>query len=190
MKKSQRQMILIGLCGLGLVAVVYDRLTTNSPAVAQADSIASTPATGAAGAVDADDSAATPLTMPCQAVKETLQKALGGAGHDSAALADGTSPRDVFCPSEAWLPKVAQAAAPKGPEHANGEAFLQSHKLQAVLLSDGSPSVIVNDKSLRIGQEIDGFKLIRVENGRAIFASLADDCPAVELVQNPHVMPK
>jgi hypothetical protein len=51
------------------------------------------------------------------------------------------------------------------------------------MLSDGSPKVIVNDKSLRIGQEIDGFKLIKVENRHAVFASIIGDGATIELFQ-------
>jgi hypothetical protein len=121
--------------------------------------------------------------MPCPAVKERLQKAAGGGTPDWAVVPDGTSPRDVFCPSQSWLPKVVQAPAPKVAERDSGQAFLQTHKLQAVMLIGGNPKVIVNDKNLTIGQEIDGFKLLQVENRRAVFASSAGDSAPVELLQ-------
>lgn len=174
-------MILMGVCALGVAVFIYDKLTTNSPTVSHAQGQpqpqTSSPVAGGTAVPAADDSSVVPLEMPCQAVKERLQKAAGDATHDCADVPD------VFCPSESWLPKVVQAPAPKAPEHDNGQAFLQTHKLQAVMLIGGSPKVIVNDKNLGIGQEIDGFKLIRVENRRAVFASVAGDSAPVELLQ-------
>lgn len=189
-KLSIRQKILIGLVVVGLAAVVRDRFQDAAPvAVAQGHTDSSPVAVPVAAHVAAPASAPVaasaaaqrdPLDLPCKkAMVDRLDACVALAG-------DSGQTRDAFCPPQAWMPsKPAQAetVAPSAP----GSSFVSSHSLQGILISGPSKDVIINNRCVSVGQTIDGFKLVRVEDSRAVLVSNIDDSVKVELVQKTNL---
>jgi hypothetical protein len=86
--------------------------------------------------------------------------------------------RDAFAPPESWLvlPKPAEApAVAVAPADDPAEKFAREHKLTSVLLTGSGGIAIVNGKVLRVGQEVDRFRLLRLEPGYAVFHGCDDD---------------
>ncbi len=197
MKKKTRQIALIGLCLLGVGVFIYDKsqgdpsMVSQAQAQAQARPQAATvslnPVDAAAPATDAADSDENGLSMPCaNAVKDRLNKIAG-------SNREAVDARDAFCVAPSWLPprpapalptKTVAVAVNDGPDaHKKAEQFVQIHKFQAVIMGDSGAKILVNDKILAVGEEIDGFKLEKIENHRASFISTGSDASSVELQQ-------
>jgi hypothetical protein len=180
-KLTTRQKILVGLVAAGLAAVARERLQdTSSVTEAQAQTAGNSPVAAEPVAAPAASLAASrdPLDLPC---KKAMVDHLKAACAASAESRVGEA-RDAFCPPPAWMPsKPVQAeAAARKP---SAEAFLRSHALQGILIRGPSKDVIINNRCVRVGQTIDGFKLVRVEDSRAVLVSSGDDSVTVELLQ-------
>lgn len=79
--------------------------------------------------------------------------------------------RDIFHPngvarSSADLASDASAKPRSVPVDPAFE-FLSRHKLRAVMLSGGQAVALINDRLLRVGQYVGGFKIISIENKAA-----------------------
>jgi hypothetical protein len=79
--------------------------------------------------------------------------------------------RNVFTLPEAWLNDILPKEPEKPPEPEKDAVtiFLTSHQLQAVLISGHTRCITVNDLVLELGDEIDGFTLIAIEEDSATF---------------------
>lgn len=79
--------------------------------------------------------------------------------------------RDIFTLPESWLndvlPKKPEMTPP--PKNDAVTVFITSHKLQAVVISDQTCCVTVNDQVLELDDELDGFKLVAIEEDFATF---------------------
>jgi len=110
-----------------------------------------------AGAGEKPDTEPPPLADRLQTVARTL------------AL-DPTRMRDAFVPSEDWLSELKPpepVAAPPDP----AEGFGQRHSLSSVILMGAGGSAVVDGRAVRVGQELDGFRLLRLTPTGAIFQS-------------------
>lgn len=81
--------------------------------------------------------------------------------------------RDAFSLPESWLAAVNPDFA-KGPRAADYEqgaetSFARNHQLKAVVVQGQERCIMVDDHFLVIGQELDGFKLIAVDEDSATF---------------------
>jgi hypothetical protein len=81
--------------------------------------------------------------------------------------------RDVFTLPESWLhdvlPKKPDTATPLKKDAVT--VFITNHKLQAVVISDQTCCVTVNDQVFELNDELDGFKLVAIEKNSATFES-------------------
>lgn len=152
---------------------------------ATASSAAATPTP--ASAVNTATSAAAPATASSPVTLASRLSALG-----TARRFDFEPTVDAFRPCDAWVhladpPPVAPPADAKGPA-ADGAAadagastkpaapkidlaalFVQRHSLTAVMSNQAGGRVIIDGKYYAPGQTIDGFKLTRVDDGKATF---------------------
>ena len=160
MKISKKQRVSICLLVVAVGALVADR-TVLRPGDA-------TPAqAGAAERAAADDlpSAAGSETQAGQG--SSLAAKLRELG-SSEALDPGQA-RDAFRPSQTWL---AELCPPKPEPVAKPRAIAKPaepvHHLTAVILASDGGRAIVDGKCLRVGQELNGMKLISVAKRSAV----------------------
>jgi hypothetical protein len=97
-------------------------------------------------------------------ISERLKALATGEDLDPARV------REAFAPSDEWLavlsaPKVA-APLPQADLPAE---FTRKHKLTSVLLAGSAGCAVVDGKIVRIGQELDGFRLVSLEPDCAVF---------------------
>jgi hypothetical protein len=102
-------------------------------------------------------------------ISERLKALATGGDLDPARV------REAFAPSDEWL---AVLSAPKVvaplPQADLAAEFTRKHKLTSVLMAGSAGCAVVDGKIVRIGQELDGFRL----------ASLAPDCAVFQAVQD------
>jgi hypothetical protein len=67
------------------------------------------------------------------------------------------------------LPTSAPEAAPVAAEPVR--TFEDDHRVTSVFMTGQGGGAVVNGKLLRVGQEIDGYRLLRVSASGAVFAS-------------------
>lgn len=176
---------MLGVLGLGAGALLMDQVVLESghtgPYRAAAEGIAQRVAANSG------------VSDQAQGLMQTMMALLSEPG-DGPMLSDHLSstaeaydvsplnPRDAFTASGAWAlsdepthrPQAQETAAAAASESENDSddplrRFKRQYRLQAVM-ADGSRGIaIVNDRALRVGQQIDGFTLERVGNRTAMF---------------------
>jgi len=84
---------------------------------------------------------------------------------------DISQPRDVFTLPEAWLNDILPKEPEKEPEPEKDAVtiFETNHQLQGVLISGLTRCVTINGHVLELGDELDGFILIAIEEDSATF---------------------
>lgn len=178
MKLSKRQKTGLALFVIALVALVIDREFVGGrrgPAEASASS-SPIPPQDTPSESDSPDEDMKPSTIRLEQRLETLwlEKNL-----------DVNQPRDLFSLPASWLTDIL----PKKPEHIPVPkkdavtVFITSHQLQAIVISDQTRCVTVNDQVLGLGEELDGFKLVAIEEDSAIF-ELGERRAALKLVSD------
>mgnify|MGYP001407146725 CR=1 FL=1 len=154
MTLNKRQKTLSAVFLIGLVGLVADRAILRpqgGPRAASADSPPAAPA-GPAQALAEEPPARAPLA-------ERLNRLLP-AGMDSNEL------RDPFALPASWSDRDAAPVA-RVPETA--AAFLRQHRLKAVVAQGAEMGALVDDSFLALGQSVDGFTLVSVNQREAVF---------------------
>ena len=171
MTLSKRQKILVALGAALLVVGVVDRLFLGADALG--------PSTAAAAdGMDAMNATSLSLVPPTALVPESrlrtrrsrLADCLARLAREEDLLAVEDR-RDPFCPPPRWLPQDESLQAVQGPGHEEARAFAAAHKLKAVMLDTAGGCAIVDNELLRIGQVLDGFKLVSVSKHSAVLTS-------------------
>jgi hypothetical protein len=159
MKITKERGILFALMTVGLVALISDRLgaspsqATGSPAAAEnASQIQAIPR-------------AQPTTMPIapQSIAQQLRSAGG-------ALT--TVGRNAFLLSSSWGGAATPQAA--APAESPVTRFLQTHRVQGILVSDSGGTAIINGAAFAPGQVVDGFRLVSINRGFVVLEYGAD----------------
>ena len=166
MKWTKERKIYGGLLALGVVALVVDRLSGGpKEAAAQQEDAAALVAPNVAGksapskTARISDAGAV-LARANISLAERLRAATSGQ------LVSDKSVVDVFRPSPKW----AGAAAGGGDAHvlSDAERFKLAHRLTAIMMSGRGSRAIVDGTPLRLGESLDGFRLLSVDPARAI----------------------
>ena len=171
----RKRNLYIAVLGLGLIAVAADQLFVlpdEASAGRPSGPITVTPAVPATtGAVAApvelalDTGATDPLAAARVAIADRLDKVAQREG------VDPTNVRDAFAPPAAWLQRDTGPTGPTGPTRSSAEQFREAHRLNAVMASGRDSSVIIDGRTLYIGQELDGFTLVVVRARSAVLVS-------------------
>jgi len=76
--------------------------------------------------------------------------------------------RDAFTPDPSWAPPktVEDVVIDDGSP---ADVFRLSHELQAVMAGAGGGYAIVNGQGLHIGQTLDGYELVRIDEDAVVF---------------------
>ncbi|MCG3180428.1 MAG: hypothetical protein BIFFINMI_02789 [Phycisphaerae bacterium] len=133
---------MVGLCVIGVAAVVIDRWPEKSPVF--------TPR--AASAAVSEPPAAVPQAMPerqSTTIARRLEQISGLAAPASGAL------RDVFQPGAPWVVETpaspAEAPKPQAAPDTRSEDFIKAHTLQAILSIGGEWNAVIDFKYLKVG---------------------------------------
>ena len=78
-----------------------------------------------------------------------------------------TSVRDIFAPMRPWK-KTARKPTRKGQSRAQKAP---PFKLKGVIMGGGNSVAIINGKLLRLGERIDGYQLVRIEEKEVFLRS-------------------
>ena len=159
----------MAVLGLGLAALVGDRVllseSQTGPQTATASPVSRTPGHSAdprPAQVHADSPGEAALVSGSLAAK--LENVRVGQSLDPAAA------RDAFCASQQWLDDLTPDK-PESSDEVRAQAFLRNHRLKAVVKFDRGGAAIIDDSYLFLGQELDGFRLIRVSDRTATLVS-------------------
>jgi hypothetical protein len=163
-KLSKQKAIYMALLGLGLVALIADRLFfAPSSAVASESPAEPAPAPAREAGPHADP-ADHPATV--KPLSERLASSPAGAW-DEKALRDG------FNPPGSFLSEVLMGPPALEPEaEPSSENTLQAHKLSSVLIMNGKPCAIIDHKPYCVGDTLDdGLTIVAIgdviDQGRA-----------------------
>jgi len=168
MTLTKRQKILIGLCAVLLTALIVDWATAGAGLGPDAAS--------ASVASEAEMDMTVPPLLPDETLESeqvasisTLADRLEDlAGQESI---DATNVGDAFCAPPAWLPGEAAVTLVATPEVGPAKTFAATHELRAIMLDDSTDArAVINDRVVRIGQEIGEFQLISVDKHSAVLA--------------------
>jgi len=173
MKLSKEHKILIGLLILSAGAIFVDRVIIGSevtaPQQASAELVLARLATGHPPLSSALLDDALHPTGHDQPITNRLASAarLRGIGYENL--------KDAFKPSESWIKKPEPAAKPATPAAQNpkllGEAFRTQNRLMAVIATNGQRYAVISNRKLNIGQTLDGFRLVSIQQHRVRFES-------------------
>ncbi len=182
MALSKTQKVLMGLCAIGVAAVLMDRLRATPAVPGPQGALAS------AVGIDAVPPAGTPAAVPADtpdAVGDRPGDAL--AGRLKAATANtpfrADDMRDAFQPPADWMPASSKPPV-KGTVGSAAEAFMQKHTLKAVMVGAKGYQAIIDNTCVGFGQTIDGFKLVSVGERGVVLVSEDGSRVTLELPVN------
>ena len=156
---TARRKAFIALLGIGVVALAADQLIPRSENPADEPE----PQVAVARAPAAQQ---TPLAAPTPA-NPSLSQRIGRAVERSSGEM-GT--RDVFLVPVAWIgpqkaEQVLAAPAPRTPR------FDETHRLTALILNGDRSGALIDGMMVKVGESIDGYRLMSVANNVAVFES-------------------
>ena len=169
--KTKRQKILLGVLGLALTVFLADRvylgMSPAGPAQAEASEVADTMGVlpDRVAALSRGEAATIGTGRP----ESELVKRLDAVR--AAHLVQLEEVTDVFRPSQAWAGPAPQTETPVNSDEIRADEFAQDHRLEAAVVSSKGSIAIVNGWCLKIGQELDGFKLVSVGRDSVVFVS-------------------
>ncbi len=153
---STRNKIYAGALGVAFAALIYDQCRSSGPARARAAVIPPVAALARPA----------PEAVASRPVVATVAFATSDIARRLRELAGGSDPlanlRDAFAPSVDWA--AERRAAADAAAFPTGTAFAAAHKLSVVLLprGHGSGAAVIGGRLVRVGQAVDGYRLIDV----------------------------
>lgn len=151
MTLNKERKVLLGLLGSAGLILGIDQLLLAPPQGAQAQSA---PPVAATQSPEASTQPAPPAQIEASVI--AWNEKLAGARRDASGEVG-----DPFQP-----PAVQRSA---GPGLMSPAQFLSDHKLTAVLTGGEVGVAMVNGQAVRVGQEISGYRLVRVDARSAEF---------------------
>ena len=161
---------MLGLLGLAIVGFAADRLLQGDAAIQPNSAAAESPPAGVAP----------PVPGPAAPAPAMADEAKATSGSMSVAdrlktLADPEdlepqSLREAFAPPLDWLRELqTRPGTTTAPEVDPVAEFAAKHKVTVVMLAGSAGSAIIDGKIMQVGQELDGFTLVRMAAGSVVF---------------------
>lgn len=164
MKLTKQQKISLAIFAVAIAALVVDRAFLGGESVPAGASASSSPPPD----VNTPPTPApTDVNTPSSTIR--LNQSIEALWREREL--DLNQPREVFALPEAWLNDILPKEPEKEPEPEKDAVtiFLANHQLQAVLISGLTRCVTINGHVLELGDELDGFTLIAIEEDSATF---------------------
>jgi hypothetical protein len=166
MKLTKERKIYVGLFVLAAAAFVGDQLFSGpSHPEASAEAALVVPAAARTAAIASISTAKERASASLEQGGSSLRLAEKLAAVDREQALSTTELSDPFQTAKSWdAPQVSSDNRPA--------AFAQRHKLTAVMVSsarNGGESAIIDGELVRVGQSLDGFRLIEVSTRSAVF---------------------
>src|SRR6185436_8131933 len=156
---TARRKAFIALLGIGVIALAADQLIPRS------ENPADEPEAELAVAAAPAAQKATPVA-PTPANPPLSQRIVAAVARSSGQ----TETRDIFLVPLAWIgpqkvEQVLAAPAPRTPR------FDETHRLTALILNGDRTGALIDGMMIRVGESIDGYRLMSVANNVAVFES-------------------
>ena len=176
MNLTRQQKVLMGVLALGASAVVVDRVWLDQPHGG--------PHSASAEAIANPDQAMTVAELDTWIADIDNVAGLLSFADRLSSLRDHADTeadplRDAFSPPRRWLGEAGQVddrARAVAEAHAR---FIRAHRLDAVMLDGREGVAVINGKAVRVGELVDGYKLIDVQKKSASLQSGTDKEPVV-----------
>lgn len=152
-------MAAFGIASTAITALAVDKLVLSGGLTGPSEASAGlTNAVAAIGALDDLQAVLAEASRPREAtVAELLERAAGGTGGGAA----------LFQLPSAWTEQPAPAP---GSSEGRPTGFAARHSLSTVVLSGGQPTAaIIDGRPIRVGDTLDGARLVRLEPDAAYF---------------------
>ena len=157
MSVTRQQKILLGLVGIGACALLVDRLVAGSENAAQA--IESSPPPVQPAAAGQTHAIHTLSSSVSPSLSERIRKG-------AEQTPQGAAARDIFRVPPAWSgAETSPTTVAAGS--ANLPRFEQTHRLNALILAGSHSGALIDSTLVKLGQSIDGYRLVRVAPGMA-----------------------
>ncbi len=158
MKTTKSQKVSFAVLGLAVSAFVIDRICFTPGSAVAASPVAELVSNGAS---KVEAAVAGQASAAADGLIASKLNSLQGIDLDQV--------RNAFQPSKAWV--SAQHPAIAHQEHAVQIDFSATHKLTAIMASKTGGVAMVDGVPVRVGQKVDGFKLVSVNSRSAVFSS-------------------
>ena len=152
MKITTKQKVYAALLSIGVLALGLDR-GLGGPSTADAS-----PATAELAASDG--------APPLSSTSATTVSLVSQLQATSSGSFDPRSAHDAFVPGKCWAP-AHTGAATVGQAQITASDFKRDHRLWALMLSTQGGQAVINGQLVRVGQTVDGFKLVAIGPNRA-----------------------
>ncbi len=167
MRLSTKQKVYASILGLGVIALIVDRVvllpqeSAAQPAEPVEPAVAlSTPVVEAARELVS----ASVLSTSTVTIADELDRVAETRGFDLVSVPN------AFQPSSSWFTGQVETEAP-APDRSAAERFKQEHTLTAVMATGSRGYAIIDGQFLLMGQEMDGFTLVAVGARSAVLES-------------------
>ena len=174
MTKKRRLQLNLGVMALALGALAVDKLVLHERPGAGPEPVDA--------AALAEEASGLGTGAQAQGGKVDDRASVSGLDRRLAEFDTVDPQRDPFQMSQAMLARMQAPAAqetepvntPPGPDRPSTEEFQSRHRLDAVLVSGGASLAVVNGLTVHLGESVDGFTLLSVEDRSAMFARGTD----------------
>ncbi len=78
---------------------------------------------------------------------------------------------DAFMPSDDWMASLRHKPVEVDTSQALASGFMEHHRLSSVICFSGQSTAIVDEKVIRVGDVLDGFKLLSIQPDSVVFAA-------------------
>jgi len=171
---NAQRWIYVGVLSLAAIAFVVDRVFLSEPENAYADE--PLPSVTKAKAAN---KASSETEVPVDELDPTLDRL--------EQLPEAMPGRDIFSLSGAFLARrqkleeeaLKAAEAAEVPKVDPAETFAKEHTLQTTMVSSNLSMAVVDGKVIRIGETIDGFRLVQINSYQVKFKHHADGATVV-----------
>ncbi len=163
---TRKRKSLVAVLVLGVAALAVDRfvLTEGSAGPRKVHAAVINTSQTSTPSVTDDAAAASQASIPNASVAGLLTD-LG-----KKYAVQPMSVKDAFRPSPKWLGDFAPQTS-DAPRESGDPGFLQRHRLNAVVVSGNTAAAVINDQYLCVGQELDGYRLVKVSKSSAVLVS-------------------
>lgn len=176
MKLSKRQQYGLVVLAILSVALIVDRALLGGQIAPVGAPASSTDESQPKPAGEAEDPVDARPEAPPMKLAQRLEQAWSQRGLDTSKA------RDIFSLPASWFDDVRPPTPVDSPQDAV-TLFAANHQLRGVLATGQARCVTVDDRVLRLGDELDGFRLVSIEDdsvtfeagGRQVILRLATD---------------